>query len=432
MTEQSELNNILHKAEESFAFNFFNFKKKSFSFNRKAFYCLFALFFLSPFLVISSYFFFSFDKTYAPWFFSLFFALGVSGAFFLLRQMERAMAMLLTKLLEAKIEKLQQRSQGDLEEENCLLKKHMDSLTQSFERESEELAEEMRAQKEKIELLKGKIEEKTENIRQAYLEYEDLRREYERLEEGFERAKKQHAIEIEQKDTLQQEYQNTVVEQRAFIEKNKRYITKLESKVTDLTDEIKNLLQIEAIKNVVPEQKSVAFSPIEQLPLPEKLNYSPFDLSQLLQKYVRKAENFLGANHLGVKEGGRSRFLDISLDNFTLDLRRFFDYFRDETTGIIFFFSLADNKMLFANNFVKDLLGWSPEKFQKEFFSLLVTGASEWKKSLSRIDRSKEEEFRVLLKSKQGEEKQFRCLLGLINTPPFNHHLMGIFSPIEH
>lgn len=441
------------KEHEPLLLHFFNFKKKSFTFNRKAFYLLFSLFFFSPFLVITAYFFLHFDTTKAALLFSSFFTLGVLGAFFLIRQLEKNISYLLTKLLEAKIERLQQRSTQDLEDENKRLKRHIDTLKASFETEVVELEEEMLSFRKKIEDLNAKLEEKKEHIRQAYLEYEDLRKEYEFLQEEFAESKRASEEELSQKEALQVEYQQTVVEQRAIIEKNKRYISKLEVKVNDLMGEIKNLLQIDAVKseNTAPGSKgpnstganskasaksqkrepSFATPGIEYLPLPEKNTTSPYDLALLLRKYVKKAENFLGANHLGSQENGRSRFLDISLDSFTLDLRRFFDYFRDETAGIIFIYSLAENKMLFANNFAKDLLGWSPEKFQKDFPHLLTSGANEWKKAIARIENTKEEEFRVLLRSKNGEEKHFRTLLALISNPPFTHHLIGIFAPLE-
>ena len=283
-------------------------------------------------------------------------------------------------------------------------------------RKKSEMIEKSPPVQREIQALKNEIEKKIEEMRLAYLEFEDLKREYKRLQEEFALFRREKKEEVSQKKTLLSEYRQTIQEQREIIEKKQRYVVQLEAKVHDLMYEIRSLLQLE-------EPISTALPPIDMLNQEEVHDYylgnqmPSFDLDMELSRIVDRAEQFTGADHLG------SRFLR-NASSLSIDLRRLFDQLRDEKTGILFFYSTSEKKILFANNYVKTLLGYSPEKFVNDFPSLVRAGHLIWNEALETIKKTKR--MPLVLVSKAGEERKLECEMKLIEKGPFAGNVMGM------
>lgn len=369
--------------------------EKGFVFRKSYFYLFFVL--VSLFPLVPYYF-------YPDYFLFVFSGAGL-GAICLVRSFEKMMQKTVGHLVKRKVEK---HSLSQEKEEIVQLTRQIEELKATHEFE------------------KGK---KIEEMKEAYLEYEDIKKENQRMSALCVEIQKSAHEQILQKEALESEYQQTIFEQRGIIEKHKRYISLLESKIHDLTFEIRSLLQLE---KPLPPDKT-----LPRLAKDESLNYvtsktsSTYDLSFTVRKYISIAENFKGAETLGNKNGLGRRFLGIGYDNFSLDLRHLFESFRDETSGIVFIYSLAENKMLFANNFVKTALGYSSDKFVNEFPSLVAGGAIEWNGALQKILAGSDQKFKLLLNTKTKKEMLFQGLIGPIKTGPFANHAIGILSRLN-
>lgn len=343
------------------------------------------------------------------------------GGWYCLRLWEQKMKRTVTALLRTRIE---QSSVIDDEEVTLIEKK-------DYKNQMEQLRSSVTKSREQIHLLNLEMDKKLEQMRLAFLEFEDFRQEHERLKEDFCHAKTEFSSQIHHKDSLIAEYLKTMTEQRMIIEKKQRSISFLEEKVYNLTDEVRGLLQL--------DQSSIEHKKLPHLSVqPQEKEQPPFvsgrpqptlyDLSNNLHRYVQLAENLTGMDHLGYLDGKSPRFLDPTLDSYAVDRRRLFDRFSEETSGIVFVYSLNEEKFLFVNQSVKAALGWSPEKFMKEFPQLVLMGYVAWKNAILKVRSAKESQARMIIKSKLGNEKSFHCLMGMISKGPFSNHAVGIFS----
>lgn len=296
---------------------------------------------------------------------------------------------------------------------------------------------------EEIHQLNLEMDKKLEEMRLAYLEFEDLRQEYRRLEEEASLAQIESQKNSDHKDALINEYQRTISEQRMIIEKRQRYIAKLEGKIQDLMHEIRSLLEEPSPKSV-PKDRSLApghlkvsqtspktsfegdaFEPF--LPSGTSSNTS-YDFSLQLHKHIEKAENLTGMDHLGYLGGKSPRFLDLSLDCYAVDRRRLFDSFKDESAGALFIYEPNEKKFLFINPSIKSMTGFTPEKFMKEYHRLVVKGYPEWVELISKLQVLKMSSVKISIYHKTGEPKPIDCYLGMLFKGPFAHHVLGLFT----
>ena len=356
-------------------------------------------------------------------------AIGSTAVFFLLRLLERRMRQTVGRLVQARIERMQG---GAQQQEVCALRQRIEEMGRGYEHQIDLLHAAVFKSKEEAEEILRELSKKEAELSLISQEYNKLKEEQVGSRESlFE--------EIKRKDLHITDYQHTITEQRVIIEKKQRYITKLESKVRDLMYEIRSLLQLEEAPPPLPFT-SAPFVEMQEKALRIETPYiaapvmgavPTYDLSVQLQRYVEAAEHFTGADHLAYVGGKAPRFLDISRDSYAIDLRRLFDLFREEATGILFLYSLGEEKFLFVGNLVKTLLGWSPEKFMKDFPQLLTHGYTEWRQGLTKLPSLRETKLQIALRNKSGDELLFQCFLGLIAKGPFSHHVIGILSPLE-
>lgn len=338
------------------------------------------------------------------------------GAWYLLRMWEVKMQRSVSRIVKMRLARNQL---SPAIHEAALLKAELAESRRGYEHQIDLLQSSVAKSKEEVRQLNLEMDKKLEEMRIAYLEFEDLRKEYHRLEEDYAYALEENQKQIKHKESLNNEYQRTISEQRMILEKKQHYIAKLEGKVQDLMYEIRSLLQLEELPaetHLPPASETYISS--------TRSSTTPYDLSLQLQRCIEKAENQMGMDHLG---GKSPRFLDLS-DSYAVDRRRLFDSFRDETEGIVFVLSLSEKKFLFVNQHVKALLGWSSEKFIKEFPRLVVSGYREWKEGVKNISSTHEFQTRIAIEGKSGERKEFLCVMGLVCKGPFTNHIIGILS----
>lgn len=294
--------------------------------------------------------------------------------------------------------------------------------------ENPQFHEELESQKSQIESLRHDLDLKQQEIHKFSKDNERYQRQAELVLQEFAQYKKAAQEQIEQKGSLLADYQQTMSEQKAVIEKKQHQIAQLETKVHDLTYEIKTLLQLAEIGNAPEEHKhkpahmETPQQAHEDIPvMPENQIRSIEDAVVQLKRCVDIAQKITGSNQFTSPSSPRM----IGDDYFAIDYRRLFDNLRSENGATVFFYSQKENKMLFVNNQCRNLLGWTPEKFIQNF-SDIVQQHDEWKNSLSQLTIHPETRLSMIMKSKSGQDVLVQGVLGSIPTGLFKHHVIGV------
>ncbi|MEC7840261.1 MAG: hypothetical protein VX777_09515 [Chlamydiota bacterium] len=335
------------------------------------------------------------------------------------------------------------------EEENAEEENTNEQLFE-LQEQIEQLQEEIKTANKKEESLTTTIEErdaalheKLEEIKQQTIRSEEEQQKYLALADEFKQYKLLSEKQLEQEKQQNNETHETISEMRATIDHKQNQIEKLETKIHDLTYEIKTLLQIADL--ITPsqshEQDTIGSSVHQsaqdyQLPM-EELHSETEDNSPLqvssgdeaktqLKRCIDIAQKITGSQHFA---RNRSRFGELSLDNYALDLRRLCDSLRSENSCTVLVYSPKDNKPIFINNQIKELLGWNPEKFVQDFDNIVQEGIFEWKNSISQLNTLNQAQTRLVLKSKTGRDLLVHCQLGLIPTGVFRSNVIGVLYP---
>jgi UPF0242 C-terminal PAS-like domain/Uncharacterised protein family (UPF0242) N-terminus len=244
--------------------------------------------------------------------------------------------------------------------------------------------------------------------------------------------------ELKLQQMLIRELQGTIEEQKNLVEKKQQQIGLLENKVSDLTYEIKTLLQIaESHTNSSAIEYEKLPSPSSTvLPSSNKEESVPFSLekqigtneeaSLQLKRCLDIAQKITGSNRFSQMNS----FLDSPSDSFSIDLRRLCDNLRSENSCAIIFYSPKENQLLFANNQIRGLTGWSPEKFVQNFSKLLV-GEQVWKNGIAALAMRNEVALKISFKSKAGPEIEVNAHIGMIPTGIFKYHILAVLYTVR-
>lgn len=302
-----------------------------------------------------------------------------------------------------------------------------------------ELQEELNQRYAELEDANSQLQSQHEELQELSDELAKLRQELDSKEDSSSGARE----ELERKDALIKEYQQTITEQRSIIEKKHHYISKLELSIKDLKYEIKTLLQLGDMNQAgdaaaashpvidVFKENDSSQSDVEDLyqEMPNSSDQtvrSPYDATVQLHRYVEIAKTITGARHL---VGGESRFSDLSVDSYAIDLRRLYESFRSESGCMLMLYSLHESRLLFVNDQVKGLLGWSSDKFVKEFSSLVQQGLAEWKHALQLVQSEDEAQVRLIFKDKDSQDCMMHCSLARVPSGVFADHVIAVLYP---
>lgn len=296
-----------------------------------------------------------------------------------------------------------------------------------------------------VEQVNDELRNKHHELKLLQTDHESYRQQIVQLRDEYELMRTTLTEQINQRDSLLAGAQRTVGEQRLLIEEKQHLVTALENKVRDLTYEVKTLLQLNDIHNVSHSSTSIpttmshpvldVFSGAEidgdwgydgRTSSSDQHALTPFDASVQLQKCVEIAQKMTGAAHLA---GGSSRFKDINVDSHALDLRRLNDSLRNECSGSLMVYSKKEDKILFATNEIKGLLGWNADKFANDFYSLLQQGTEQWSQTISKLNPSEQAQVPLILKTKSGQDILVKCQLGMIPSGLFAQHIVGVLYP---
>ncbi len=117
--------------------------------------------------------------------------------------------------------------------------------------------------------------------------------------------------------------------------------------------------------------------------------------------------------------------LDSPADSFALDLRRLCDSLRSENSCTILLYSPKENQLLFANNQIKTVTGWSPDKFVQNFSDIMQDEAP-WRQGIASLTMRSEAKVDLTFKMKSGQDISVHGLLGLIPTGIFRQHIIAV------
>lgn len=288
-----------------------------------------------------------------------------------------------------------------------------------------------REERQRLFDLQGELEGRMADYDLLIQEQQRLEREV--YEQGDELVRTREALEvaIAEKESILAEYQQAVSKQRASIETKQERILQLENKVRDLSFEIRTLLQVDEmeVSAAVSQGRRPGNSEVEewvdQLPASSDLEVrTQYDANVLLKRSLQTAQSLTAAHHMPGRPG---RFRDLSLESLTIDLRRLFDRLRLETSGVVCLYSRSEHRLLFANEPVRTLFGWSPERFVKEFPSLMAGGFREWEEAVHNLNPGHERRLRLVIKSKSGADVLIHALIGLVPQGAFEGHVIAVF-----
>lgn len=276
------------------------------------------------------------------------------------------------------------------------------------------------------------LDQKNEQLQQVIQDKEGIQYQLEQTRKELAFYQQVAREQLKQKDTLIAEYTQTIQDLRTTMEKKQQQIGKLESSVSDLTYEVKTLVQISEMDSSPGTPKPMSFNstnPVPQGSYPikeEGLSALQEDILLQLKRFIDTAQKLTGAMHLGMT----SRFRDVSVDSYALEQRRLFDSLRNETSSTILVYSQKDGKMLFVNNQIKNLLGWNPERFIQEFSDIIGESSQEWNRSLSQLISQHEIQTSLKLKNRSGQLQTISCLMGVVPTGIFKSHVIGILTSV--
>jgi PAS domain-containing protein len=327
-------------------------------------------------------------------------------------------------------------------------------LNSSHKKELGVLHTTLKEDQDQYERLVQALESKTLELEQQQQDNQLLQLKVEQVTQDFADYKLFSEEQLKQKQIQLSSLQQMLEEQRSEMEKRQEQIQQLDGKVHDLSYEIKTLLylhedEISSSKSSTSAKAEVSAAPlpvfsspssvIETLERPlalaedhpdvqhdkiESPVHTSIEAAKLLKHCIQVAEKLTGANY---HHNESSRYREFRSSYYAIDQRRLFDSFRHETYALIVVYSQKEQKIVFANNEAKTILGWSPEKLIADFSALIQGGMQEWKRAINLLATANESQARFLAKARNGQEILLNCHLGVIPTGLFRNYVIGVF-----
>jgi len=234
------------------------------------------------------------------------------------------------------------------------------------------------------------------------LERQTIEKEMERLRHEVLHLKMGSIEALRQKERELQDLKKQLHSHRHQIEEKQTLLQTLQGKVSDLTFEIKTLVELH---NRIEPQATQKDSSEKQTG------------HKLLKRCLDIAKKYMGPNLFQGIEGGQS---------LTLDQRRLFEAFLEEKSGVVFYFSPKEGKILFVNTVVEELMGCSSDNFRFEFGHFIKGSEEVWRQGVQQLTKASISDFQLQLTLPSGKEAIFQCTLGRIPSGLFHNDVIGI------
>lgn len=260
--------------------------------------------------------------------------------------------------------------------------------------------------------LKIKLHQTNEDFQKREIIIKFLRKEIKDSQNNYQNHIEDLKKDYENSKVLCKEYQKTIQEQREIINQKSSYSVKLENKIKDLIFEIRNLLHLEdRDKNhISSHQVKGKCSTIQKLNL-----------------LTEKAENLASDQ---IKDFITKSSFSVPPNRYSLEFREFFDKLRNETSFILFIYSLKEKNFVFTNGMFKQWIGLSPNILLQRKEEFLAKYGNNWIRDLECTENS-ETLGKVAIKTSTKGVIDFNYYNQKIIKGPLEKHTIGILSPFE-
>lgn len=299
----------------------------------------------------------------------------------------------------------------------------LEKVILEYETQVSQLASELESKDSELESLHEEVHTLSRNKDTQYKMVESLQYE-------FNQFKKIANDQISEQQILLAEHQQTIIEQRSLLETRQQMVSQLDGKVRDLNYELKTILKI-AEKPFEPSYPAQVMPQVTRVQLPIHSHDEETALGHVqnfeealvqLKRCLDMSQRMTGASHFGQQ----SRFKDLPLENYALDLRRLFDRLQNDCSGTVLVYSTKENKLLFVSDQVKHLVGLYPEKFIQSFQESLIENNEEWNRAINQLSFKNDSKAMLTLKTRAAQEILIHCAMGIIPTGIFRHYLIGV------
>lgn len=280
---------------------------------------------------------------------------------------------------------------------------------------------------EAAKLSKG-LEEKERELVNVDSKLKEWMLKCQQIEEDRNNVKKSLEDQIQQKEALIVQYQETIASQRFLLAKHANeanensQIKSSEDPVSSFFSDNQNAENIlnTSLNASNEEPTKKFFLDANQL---QNDCLCENDWKALLEKYTAIAVK-LGSE--GLLGGHARRLSDFSFESSAIDLRRLFEHFKWEKAATIFIYSAQEKKMVFVNEEIKNFLGCSPEKFILNFYSLLDESEDYWQSLISSLNYSEIKQADLAFKLR-GKKMNVCALMSLISSGLYQNLVIGFF-----
>ena len=305
------------------------------------------------------------------------------------------------------------------QEEVNSLKKQIEQQSQHHIQELTYLKHELKDIKNKYNTNKSQLENQNKGLQKLTYENEVLTEQSNQLNNNIKLLEEKYSSQLSKRDSMISQREAKINEQKDEIIKNNKKISFLESRINDLSYELKTILELKDVENSINRTQ---WKPLKNIPSSETLNYSTYNAKQELKKCINIAEDIKGANYLNNKN---TNSVAMQFSNSIYDIRSLNEYYRNINTCIVIY-SPKEDKLLFANRHVSELTGWPTERFLNDFYKLIQTNITDWRECIQSIKQNHYESIRLNIKSKTGKSSIIDCHLGLISKGAFENNIVGV------
>lgn len=263
--------------------------------------------------------------------------------------------------------------------------------------------------------MKVDISLKDEELMQALEERKGLQSQILMIRGELDSYRDKMQIQLLQEQQQNLEHQKVIKEQQTLIGTLQQQISSLEIKEKELSYEIKtlvNLSNFEIVEKETPPKKQ----PVDTFALK-----SHESISRQLAHFVDIAASMASVQNI---QGVPSHLNDLATDNYRLELRRLCENLNMESRYVMLLHSPRENRILFANDHVKTVLGWTPEKFIQQFPDIVLKGIEDWNKEMDVITANREGFCAINARSQMNQSIAMNCHLRAISSGTFRNHVI--------
>ncbi len=275
-------------------------------------------------------------------------------------------------------------------------------------------------QAEQVKLLTEELHDWEESEKLLQKKITHLKEAYRHQEEEYTSLQSDLQDQLSKRESSLSESRLIIRDQRLVIEKKQEEINVLGMQINDLKYDLEGLLSQKKDESslFIRDEPTSHIRPIHQ-PI-----YKELSLAEKLGGYMELMVQMSRSNPFSRARKEHQ----LPLRSLVIDQRRFFDRLQHEGAEIVLVYSYQESKLIFINQKVKDLLGWSPDKFIQDFSMLVQKGLDQWHLTLRQLNQDEVGEVRLLMKRRSGQNVLANCYLKMVPQGPFEGHALGILS----